>query len=543
MKKIISSVLVMAMAVSVASSASVTDSQAAVKGKLNKTKATIATGKTVQLKVKNKGKAKVTFSSSKKKIAKVTSKGKVTGVKKGTATIIAKVKNGAASKKLKCKITVLKGAKTLAVLDSNKKKVTTVSVEKYGKVELKSKITPSSSNDIVKWSTSNSEVASVKNGVVTGLTVGSANVYAKTYSGKKVKVKVNVTAPAITGQLKDVYANDFKIGAAVNTWQLEGKGNNAKAKQLIASQFNSITMENEMKPDALLSMDSQKLKSETEVAINTSKLDTVLKDAKDNGVKLRGHCLVWHSQTPEWFFHKGYDATKPYVDKTVMKTRMENYIKQVMTYCQDKYPDVVYAWDVVNETVGDDGKMRTFSNWYKVYGDTSYITDAFTFARKYAAKDVGLFFNDYNEYNPTKRDLIYTTVKKLYEEGLCDGVGMQSHYTMDYPSIDLVKQAIDKYNSIAPGKIQLQLTELDIHNNANTVASQNSLATMYGSLMKMLLTQKRTAGVNITSVTFWGLTDANTWLSDFRKETSYPLLFSGDFAAKPAFFSVLNAAK
>lgn len=543
MKRVIASVLAGAMLIVTAWSANGNGSEAAVKGKLNEKTATVAIGKSVQLKVKNKGKAKVRWSSSKKNIAKVSSKGKVTGRKKGKATITAKVTYKGKSKKLKCKINVVRGAKSLKVVDENGDKVTSISVDKFQSVKLKGVISPKKSNDIVTWKSSNPEVASVSKGTVTGQYVGKTTVQAATYSGKKVKIKVTVKAPVLHDTLKTAYIKDFKIGAAVNTWQLEGAGAYAKARTLITSQFNSITMENQMKPESLLSKDNKTRGTDTEVLINEAVLGKVLKLASDNGLKLRGHTLVWHSQTPEWFFHKDYDSEQGLVSKAVMRQRMESYIKNVMTYCQTNYPGVVYAWDVVNEAVSDDGTMRTASNWYKVYGDASYITDAFTFARKYAASDVKLFYNDYNEYASAKRDRIYMLVKELYDAGLCDGVGMQSHYSMDYPTIASVKVAIQKYNQIDPGKIEVQLTELDIHNTYRTASGQKNVASRYKSLFSMLLDSRRNQKINITGVTFWGLTDGDTWLTNFKGETSYPLLFGADYAAKSSYFAILEAAK
>ncbi|MCH5264964.1 MAG: endo-1,4-beta-xylanase [Lachnospiraceae bacterium] len=544
MRKFVSGILVYAMLMlSVAAvTLSTGESQAAVKGKLNKTKATIAIGKSVKLKVKNKGSAKVTYTSSKKSVAKVSQKGKVTGRKKGKAVITAQVQKGSKAKKLKCKITVVKGAKNLWVVDAEKKKVTSLSLDKFNTAKLTAEISPKSSNDVVTWTSADTDIATVKNGEITGQYVGKTTVTAKTCSGKKVKIKVSVKAPVLNESLKTAYEKDFSMGVAVNTWQLQGLGGYAKAKSLITGQFNSITMENQMKPDSLLSTDTRERGTETTVVINTETLDTVLKLARDNGLNLRGHCLVWHSQTPEWFFHKEYDASRDYVSKDVMRQRMESYISQVLTYCQENYPGIVYAWDVVNEAMGDDGKPRTGSNWYRVYGDTSYITDAFTFARKYADAEVSLFYNDYNEYMPVKRDAIYSLVKDLYGKGICDGIGMQSHYSMDYPTTALVRVAIQKYNNIAPGKIQIQLTELDIHNTNRTAAKHKAVANKYQSLFEMLLSLKRNQGVNLTNVTFWGLTDADTWLTSFKGETSYPMLFGGDYAAKTAYFSVLGAA-
>lgn len=543
MKKIVSGVLVCAMLISSAMAGGVTESRAAIKGTLNKTKEAVAIGRSVQLKVKDKGSASVTWSSSKKKVAKVSRKGKVTGLKKGKATITAKVKKSGKVKKLKCKITVVKGAKSLQILNEKKKKVSSLTLDKFNSAKLTAKITPKSSNDIVAWSSADTDIATVTNGKITGQYVGKTTVTAKTCSGKKVKIKVTVKKPDLKDTLKTAYRKDFSIGTAVNTWQLNGVGGYAKAKGLIASQFGSITMENQMKPDALLSDDTRAQGKEKSVVIDTETLDSVLKLASDNGLKLRGYCLVWHDGTPDWFFRKEYDSSKEYVSKDVMKARMESYIRQVITYCEENYPGIVYAWDVVNEALDDDGKMRTNSDWHEVYGDSSYITDAFTFARKYAASGVGLFYSDYNEYVPVKRDAICSLVKKLYGAGICDGVAMQSHYTMTYPTTALLKVAVQKYNNIAPGRIQIQLTQMDIHNTYKTASRQKAVADKYQAIFKMLLEQKRKQKVNITNVTFWGLTDADTWLTGAKGETSYPLLFGGDYAAKTAYFSVLEAAK
>ena len=541
-KKAIAYVLAGVMMFEAAGLTASEQAQASVKGKLNVKSVTLATGKSVTLKVKNKGKAKVRWSSSKKKIASVSSRGKVKAKKKGKATITATVSYRGKKKKLKCRVTVLQGAKKLRIVDEDKKSVNSIVLNKFDSVKLTGVVSPKKSNDKVMWKSYNPEVANVTSkGVVTGQYVGKTTVRAKTYSGKRVKVKVTVKAPVLSDTLKTAYIKDFKIGAAVNTWQLEGAGAYAKAKALITNQFNSITMENQMKPESLLSKENQTRGTDTNVLINEEILQKVLKLASDNGLKLRGHTLVWHSQPP--FFHKDYNVDKSLVSKDVMRQRMESYIKKVLTYCQENYPGVVYAWDVVNEAVNDDGTMRTSSNWYKVYGDAGYVTDAFTFARKYADKDVKLFLNDYNEYAAAKRDRIYQVVKDLYDKGLCDGVGMQSHYSMTSPTIAAVKVAIQKYNQIDPGKIEIQLTELDIHNTFRTAADQKSVATKYQSLFNMLVDSRRNQKINITGVTFWGLTDGDSWLSDFKGETSYPLLFGADYAAKSAYFAVLNAAK
>ena len=454
MRKTVSTFFVIVMAMMLAITGREKESKAAVNGELSQTTGIVATGKKLHLKVVNKDGAKVKWRSTKKKVAEVSKKGKVKGIKKGKAVIIAKIKKGKKTKQLKCQITVVKGAKKLSLLYKNKK-VKTITLEKSESIKLKAKIKPKKSNDIVTWTSEDASIATVKNGVLTGQYVGKTSIQAKTYSGKKVTIKVNVVSPKIKSTLKAAYKDDFSIGVASNTWQLNGIGGYVKAKQLIQNQFDSITLENEMKPENILSEATKEMESDTEVVINTTVLDNILKETKENNQKLRAFCIVWHKQTPEWFFYENYDTTKPLVTKEVMRARLESYISQVFGYCQDYYPGVVYAWDVVNEALDDEGKTREDSLWYKTYGDDSYIMDAFSIAHRHAADEVSLFYSDYNEYVPAKRNAIYTLVKKLYDAGVCDGIAMQSHYTMDYPSTALVKVAIQKYDDIAPGKIQL----------------------------------------------------------------------------------------
>ena len=518
-------------------------SQAKIKGKLNRTTATVMIGKSVRLKVKEKGDAWLKWSSSNRKVAKVSSMGKVLGKGKGNATITARLSKGGRTRKLKCKVLVIKPAKDIEIINKKAKKVKNLIMNKFESVPLYAKILPKSSNDVVTWKSSDSDVVSVRDGCITGEYVGTATITAQTHSGKKVKVKVTVKAPELKDSLKEAYKNDFHIGVAINTWQMEGAGALAKAKDLISSQFSSITMENQMKPEHLMRKDTIVKGSDTDVLLNEALLHKILSLAKENGVKMRGHTMIWHNQTPEWFFHEDYDVQKNYVSKEVLRQRMKSYIKNLLTFCQTNYPGQIYAWDVANEVVTDEGDMRTKTNWYKIYGDDSYIMDAFVFARKYADPGVKLFLNDYNEYNTAKRDKIYSVLKKLYEAGVCDGIGMQSHYVIDYPTMAQVKVAIKKYNQIDPGKIEVQLTELDIHCTERKAEGQKILAERTRELFEMLLDCRRNQNINITGVTFWGLTDEDTWLTDFRKETSYPALFGGDYAAKSAYFAVLEAAK
>ncbi len=352
-----------------------------------------------------------------------------------------------------------------------------------------------------------------------------------------------VTASAVTDSksdaktLKEAFDGDFKVGVTTTSGYLSEEDRVAQIK----GNFNSITMENEMKPESLLDWEGSEKSKDGMPAIKEETLEKALKAAQEAGIPLRGHTLVWHSQTPEWFFSKKYDPSKGYVDKATMKKRMESYIKQVLSYCKENYPGVVYAWDVVNEAVGDDGNYRTESMWYETYGDFSYITDAFTFARKYAEEGTKLFLNDYNEYIAQKRDLLYAKVVELYDAGLLDGVGMQSHWDMDFPSVDLFETALEKYASI--DGIEIQLTEIDMHNTDDSEEGLKKQAERYKEFFDVITKMKREGKANITSVTFWGLKDGESWLSGSKGETSYPLLFTDDMEKKPCYDSILEAGK
>lgn len=352
-----------------------------------------------------------------------------------------------------------------------------------------------------------------------------------------------VTSSAVTDSksdvktLKEAFDGDFKVGVATTSGYLSEEDRVAQIKE----NFNSITMENEMKPESLLDWEGSEKSKDGMPVIKEETLEKALKAAQEAGIPLRGHTLVWYSQTPEWFFSKKYDPSKEYVDKATMKKRMESYIKQVLTYCKENYPGVVYAWDVVNEAVGDDGNYRTESMWYETYGDFSYIKDAFTFARKYAEEGTKLFLNDYNEYIAQKRDLLYAKVVELYDAGLLDGVGMQSHWDMDFPSVDLFETALEKYASI--DGIEIQLTEIDMHNTDDSEEGLKKQAERYKEFFDVITKMKREGKANITSVTFWGLKDGESWLSGFKGETSYPLLFTDDMEKKPCYESILEAGK
>lgn len=335
-----------------------------------------------------------------------------------------------------------------------------------------------------------------------------------------------------SGTIKDAYKDMFSIGAAVNSWQLADKD----TMDVIKREFSSITCENEMKPDAFLDMDASKESGEPE--IRTDNVDKIMDMAEDAGLKMRGHTLVWHSQTPEWLFHEDFDESKDYVDKDTMLARMETYIKKVLTFCKEEHPGLVYAWDVVNECASDDKGLREDSPWFKTIGE-EYIEKAFEFARKYAEDGVKLYLNDYSTESPDKRNTLFEVASNLHEKGLIDGFGMQSHHDRQYFDAEAVKTTIMKFAQLEG--LEIQLTELDMHYNENTDEAMAEQADMYKQLFDVLVEMEIEEFADITNVTFWGLNDSCTWLTNFKGEDSYPLILDENNQPKPCYNSILEA--
>ncbi|MBE5937559.1 MAG: endo-1,4-beta-xylanase [Lachnospiraceae bacterium] len=359
------------------------------------------------------------------------------------------------------------------------------------------------------------------------------------------KINPNVTpmvskAPeaADADNLKDVFAERFSMGVAVNSWQLA----DSNTLDFITKHYTSITMENEMKPDYILDQEASASAEDGMPVLKLDAVDNIMKMAEDAGLKMRGHTLIWHSQTPGWLFRVDYDEDGDYVDRETMLARMESYIKKVLTFCNEEHPGLVYAWDVCNETMNDSqySGHRTDSPWYITIGE-DYIEKAFEFARKYADKDTKLFLNDYGITYGEKCKAIYEVATGLYEKGLLDGIGMQSHHDMENFNPDNLEAAIYKYAQL--DGLEIQLTELDLHNNDNSSDSMQKQAELYKQLFDVIVKLDAEEMANVTNVTFWGLNDSTTWLTGFRKETSYPLLFDAGNNPKPCYYSVIESVK
>lgn len=341
--------------------------------------------------------------------------------------------------------------------------------------------------------------------------------------------------------LKELYKDQFRIGLAVPDLVL----NTPEYSRLFERQCSSMTMENEMKPACIMDQKTSKnnlSEYKEHVALNFNSYITGMDYAKQHGLAVRGHTLVWHSQTPEWFFYEDYDVSGKRADRDLMLKRMENYIKEVISWTETNYPGVIYAWDVVNEAVADyfgegSAPMRQEdSPWYQTIG-ADFVQKAFEYARKYTkqygAGDIKLFYNDYNEYFSAKREGIVSLLKPVKEQGNIDGVGMQSHFDTRQPLegnngyMTAVRRFRDELG------LELHVTELDI--GIADGDTQKSQGVYYQQFMEALLKEKR-EGANITSVTFWGLTDGLSW-----RPGENCLLFYDDLSRKPAFEGVVQA--
>lgn len=354
-----------------------------------------------------------------------------------------------------------------------------------------------------------------------------------------------VSQAATTDQtLLNTYGTKYgRVGTCVTLSQLQ----NSATLNVIKQRYNSITLENEMKPDALLGSsptlisvsDARALGyyipsnyTETTVPrINFSTIDQVLQICYNNGLGVRAHTLVWHAQTPSWLFRSGYNSSGSYVSSSAMDARMELYIKTVMNHVYlSSYGSVVYAWDVVNEYLHSPSN----SGWVQIYGSVStspaFVRNAFRFAYESISyfgltEDVSLFYNDYNEYM-IPSDIIALINYINSGTDYCDGVGGQSHIGTSFPSASYYKSALQTFMNAG---LEIQLTEFDA--GAVTEAEQ---ATYVYDIMKAICEVKN-SGANITGITWWGLSDDVSWRTDD------PLLFSTLNSPKSSYYRTLDA--
>lgn len=327
-------------------------------------------------------------------------------------------------------------------------------------------------------------------------------------------------------KLHEAFSQQFLIGAAVNPRTL------VTQRELLAEHFNSITAENEMKFESL---------HPAEDRYTFENADRLIAFAKANGMAVRGHTLVWHNQTPNWMFE---DHTGGAVNRETLLARMKSHIETVVA----RYKGCIYAWDVVNEAVSDSGgELLRSSKWLDIAGE-DFIAKAFEYAHA-ANPEAMLFYNDYNESIPEKREKIYTLVKSLKEKDVpIHGVGLQAHWNLEHPSIDDIRQAIERYASLG---VKLHITELDVsvfqHDDRRTdlLAPTKEMLVRQAERYKQFFQLFKEYSECITSVTFWGAADDYTWLDNFpvKGRKNWPFVFNMAHKPKPSYWDILDAAR
>lgn len=343
--------------------------------------------------------------------------------------------------------------------------------------------------------------------------------------------------------LRAAFAEDFMIGVALATAHVDGR--RPQAGELAAEQFSAVTPENAMKWQSLHPAPER---------YDFRAADAYVEFAGRHHMALIGHTLVWHSQTPSWVF-EGTDG-KP-ATREVMLQRMREHIHAVV----GRYRGKVKGWDVVNEALSDRGAdLLRDSPWRRLIGD-DYLDHAFRFARE-AAPQAELYYNDYRLEDERKRANCVTLLRGMLDRGVpVAGVGTQSHFHLDYPSLGAIDDTLAALSRLG---LKVMITELDVdvlprRENAGIAdigrrevgdqtmdpyalglpeEVQTRLANRYRDLFALYL-RHRTA---ITRVTFWGLDDGHSWLNNFpiAGRTNHPLLFDRELKRKPAFFAMLS---
>lgn len=337
--------------------------------------------------------------------------------------------------------------------------------------------------------------------------------------------------PLIEGGIKGVY-NTYGIqaGTCINGTVIKNHPDH------IIENYCSVTMENEMKPEAIISR-IKSVEAGNIVVEYTQRTTKLLDFAKENNLKVRGHVLVWHSQTPQWIFYEDFDTKKALVDRDTMLARMESYIKQNFEFLESKgYIDMFYAYDIVNEAINDNGTLRD-CEWLEIIGD-DYLWHAFYYADKYAPEHVKLYYNDYNEQFKTEH--VIKMAKSLVDENgrfLIDGIGCQGHlYTRD--SINEYMKTLEAFSSTG---LDVQITEIDVSLGTWQNILQPSEENLrvqgqyYYELVNRIFEGNKAGTTNISGITFWGVSDKASW----RKDRN-PLLFDQDFKPKYAYYGAIQ---
>ena len=373
-----------------------------------------------------------------------------------------------------------------------------------------------------------------------------------TFHKLSIVLAVCLTCLAANAQttLKDAYKDAFKIGVAIGRMQTSGRI--PQATNLVLQHFNSISPENDMKPE-IIHPDPD--------TWNFGPADEYCQFGKEHGMHIHAHTLVWHNQTPDFFWNNpdGTPKTRAELEET-----MRSYIETVCKHFNGK----VDSWDVLNEVIGEYGEYRD-KGWIHAFGDGETVAKlAFKYADMYCNPDIELIYNDFNAWRPAKVDGICKMVEMLRANGIrIDGIGIQGHWGLNYPKNEYIEQAIERYSALG---LKVIISELDVdvlpvtkeaqvfgqslsdpmyqleefmeflnpYRNGLPDEVEDQQAKRYEELFQIFYKYRNV----IDRVTVWGLQDANSWKNGYpvARRTNYPLLFKRDYSPHKALDAVLR---
>lgn len=363
-----------------------------------------------------------------------------------------------------------------------------------------------------------------------------------------VILAISLLSQAAKGQeepaLKDIFETHFHMGTALGPSVLSRPV--PEAMGVVEKHFSTITAENDMKWERIHPEPGR---------YDFRTADRLVELGEKNNMFVVGHTLIWHNQTPDWVFH---DEAGNLVSRDTLLVRMKDHIFTIMR----RYKGRIHGYDVVNEAITDQGKLRK-SLWYQIIG-ADYMEHAFSFAHE-ADPEAELYYNDFSLASPAKREGTLHMVRKLQSKGIAiHGIGMQGHYDMKYPSIMEMEKSIVAYSDLG---LQVMITELDVsvlpwpdltlgaevssrfqyrpeldpYKEDFPDKAQQQLANRYAEIFATFVKHSN----KIARITFWGINDGTSWKNNFpvRGRTDFPLLFDRAYRPKPAFYSVVALVK
>lgn len=369
-------------------------------------------------------------------------------------------------------------------------------------------------------------------------------------------------------QLAEQYG--FKLGTNYGYQQMRDKA----FLDMVKGQFNSVTCSNETKAYSLLDQRASQQAADGMPVNNYRAADEMIAFAQENGIGARGHVLVWDAYMPDWFFREGYKNGAAFVDRETMCARLQSYIEQVVVHFEEKFPGVIYCWDVVNEAIGDNANewdasdarhIRTIrsgvTNYFRDVIGNDYVELSFLYAKDAVEKtgaDIKLFYNDYNMFYDEKRNAASALVESINSyakdaEGnprqLIDGIGMQGYIggygqqqgCMNPEDLQRIKTSIEAYASLG---VEVQVTEMSVRNYQNDEASVQKHAAFYAQLFEVFKEVNSGESKPLTGVSIWGAVDCSNLPTNhysWKLNSPYCGLFDTKYQTKSSYDAVVEA--